>query len=52
MRAVTWTVALLLALLGGGTAHGAGRGSAAEAQAMVGKAVLDLQQHGRQQALA
>jgi len=55
MRALTRAAALLLtllALLGGGMAHGAGRGSAAEAQAMVGKAVLYLQQHGRQQALA
>ena len=52
MRAMTWTVALLLALLGGGAALGAERGSAAEAQAMVGRAVLYLQQHGRQQALA
>lgn len=55
MRALTRAAALLLtllALLGGGVAHGAGRGSAAEAQAMVAKAVLYLQQHGRQQALA
>lgn len=50
MRAVTWAVALWLVLLGG-AAHGAERGSAAEAQAMVGRAVLYLQQHGRQKAL-